>query len=643
MSSELEHQDEGSRLTEADRTTLASEIPLSQTVRAQESILVVDCGSTTTKAVLLDVVEGQYRFLAYGEAPSTAHAPWSDVSIGVVDVLRQLEETTKRTLFGSDGQLIIPEDLEARGVDRFLVITSAAEPLQVILVGLVRDVSLASARRAALSTHTVIEDVISVEHDPTTGQAQTLDDKINAIWHSSPDVICVVGGTDSGSAAPVLEMVQGIVRVALYLMGDKVPPVIYAGNSRLRETVAKRLGEVTSLRTVDNVRPQPDVENLGPAYEEMEVLFYEHKLSKLPGLRMLRAWTPFVILSTARAADYMVRYCERAWRTSKPALGVDIGSTSVTMNVCRDGQPLTTIRSDMGIGAGLLGLLDQVELSQITRWLPYEITESEARDRLLNKAAYPRSIPQTREDLLLEQAAAREMLRLTLLDSLPGWPRGAVGPLQEPEVAGIAEGEYIQGSYSSGFGDERLPMIPPCEPIIASGGILARAPYKGHTALLLLDALQPTGISTLYLDEYNLVPSLGTVANINALAAVQALRNGGLTYLGTVIVPVGRARPGEKVLTIRPADRQSSISSDVTYGNLEVIPRQIFEPGTLLELTPARGVDIGRGPGKSLKVGYQGGSVGLIVDARGRPLVLADDPELQRRNMDYWLWEMMGP
>jgi len=588
---------------------------MSEMQQRLESFLVADCGNTTTKAVLLDVVEGQYRFVAYAEAPSTIHKPWEDVSVGVIDAIHQLEKTTERTFLDRGNSLITPERGDGQGVDRFLAVSSAAEPLRVVLAGLVRQVSLESARRAALSTYTTIVDVISLEQDPEQEQPQDDDAKINAIWHASPDVICVVGGTDGGATFPVLEMVRNVIRIALYLMGEAAPPVIYAGNANLRESVVKTIEGLAPVRAVENVCPLPDTENIGPLHEEMEVLFYEQKIADLPGIDVLRSWGPAVVLPTARSADYTIRFCEQAYKSSKTALGVDIGSANVTLCVCRDAQPLTTIRTDLGVGYGLMGLLEQVELRDIMRWLPFEISELEVYDRLRNKALRPHCIPQTREDLLLEQAAAREALRLTLQDSLPSW---------------------------SGRFDARAGMVPPCEPIVASGSVLTHAPYHGHAALILLDALQPVGISTLYLDEYNLVPSLGTVGTVEPLAMVQVLRNEGLTYLGTVVVPVGYTKPGETVLTVKPVDGPMSVSAHVKWGNLEAIPFQFFEPGKMLELIPARGFDIGHGPGKSLTIQYREGTVGLIVDARGRPLVVDADPQLQRRRMDYWLWEMMS-
>ena len=47
-----------------------------------------------------------------------------------------------------------------------------------------------------------------------------------------------------------------------------------------------------------------------------------------------------------------------------------------------------------------------------------------------------------------------------------------------------------------------------------------------------------------------------------------------------------------------------------------------------------------QGSGKSMTMAYKEGTVGLIVDARGRPLLFADDPEVQRQRMKSWLWEM---
>jgi hypothetical protein len=71
---------------------------------------------------------------------------------------------------------------------------------------------------------------------------------------------------------------------------------------------------------------------------------------------------------------------------------------------------------------------------------------------------------------------------------------------------------------------------------------------------------------------------------------------------------------------------------------LEVLPLPPGQKATL-QLQPRRGIDIGR-VRKSIPV--EGGALGLIVDARGRPLArqLPADPELRRDQIQQWLWDM---
>jgi hypothetical protein len=583
-----------------------------------ESILIADCGSTTTKVVLIDVVQGQYRFVAYADAPSTVNDPWDDVSIGLTHAIRELEGIVNRPILDPEGHLQRPETPDGVGVDRFAAVSSAAHPLRVALAGVTSGISVASAKRATLHTYAEIVERVTLggvaeEDHGSSERPRTGDELINAIWHASPDLLCIVGGTDGGAREPLLNLVRNIVRVALYLLGDELPTVIYAGNAALRSEIIELMEEVAPVHMVDNVRPTAEVENIGPAAEEIELCFYEQQLKYLPGGEILRAWGSPAVLPTARTTDYTVRYCAQAWNPAKPALSVDVGSANVALSVCQGGRPLTAVRTDLGIGYSLRSLLDQIDIADVLRWLPFELDPVEARDRLLNRALRPHSIAQTREEALLEQAVVREAVRLALRDLVPSW----LGR------ASTSEEELV---------------IPACDPIVAGGGILVHVPHHGLAALTLIDALQPVGSSGLYLDEYDLLPTLGAIAQERPLALVQSLRSGGLSYLGTVVSAAGHGRVGETAVTLRPAEGEKEPSFEVAHGTLRVLPRQAFALGTALEVIPARGTDIGAGPGKSARIAYRGGTVGLIVDARGRPLPVA--PEQIRTRMDDWLSEI---
>jgi hypothetical protein len=599
----------------------------------QESILLLDLGACATKAVLLDLVEGLYGLVATAQAPSTARAPWQNLTFGAVDAISRLEQVCGRTLLSeveasgpqyphagersrsADRALITPEDEDGRGVDRLLVVSSAAEPLRVLLAGGVDDVSLASARRALGSTYAQVQDVIKT--DVTSSGS-----KISAVLKSDADVVLFVGGTDGGASEPVRELAREVLRVALYLMGDDAPQVVYAGNQALAGEIKELFQSVTKIEVTDNVRPRADVEDVTPAAQMLNSLYYEKRMRALPGLRSIRQWSRTLILPTARATETAVRCCAQVFETGKPALGVDLGSASAVVHIAQEHHVRTVVRTDLGMGRRLIGLLDRVEVGDVTRWLPFELEEGAFLDWFHHKAQHPQTVPQTRQELLIELAAAREIVRLVWADlALP-----ASWPVDRP-------------------GAPRAAFTPACNPIVGAGSLLARAPHPGLAALVLLDALQPVGVSALYQDENGLLPAVGSVAKIEPLAAVQVLLGEGLLSLGTVVAPVGRARRGAKAITVRSSDPEVELKQVIRYGELCILSPSLLERGSEplgLELIPTRNFDLGRGAGKSVQITYKPGALGLVVDARGRPLELAPGGVAQREQMDEWLFTMTG-
>src|SRR6266487_2964854 len=92
------------------------------------TILATDCGSTTTKAILIEKQGDQYRQTIRGEAPTTVEAPFDDVTVGVLNAVREIEELSGRSIIGPDGKLIIrePGDPDDKiGVDLYLSTSSA--------------------------------------------------------------------------------------------------------------------------------------------------------------------------------------------------------------------------------------------------------------------------------------------------------------------------------------------------------------------------------------------------------------------------------------------------------------------------------------------------------------------------------------
>jgi len=575
-----------------------------------ESILIADCGSVITKLLLLEKVESSYRFVAQAETQTTQNPPWSDLSVGVLHAITEIEEIVGRPLF-LRGRLITPRH-GVEGVDAFVVILSAAEPLHVVLAGLVREMSLESGRRAATSTHTSIETVLSREgsmQSPQETWARTIRDL-------APDIVLLVGGVDGGAVRPVMELADAIALASSMLEKNRRPTVLYAGNSRLRARVTKLMGDITRIEVTDNVRPSVNTEHLGPAQTMLEQLHVEERLLKAPGADTLTSWSRLPLLPTSTAFSRVVDFLwHREGNPDRGVLGIDVGAATTTVAATFDGRPYITVYGK-GIAYGPVDWLNEHNIQSILRWIPEEIEAEDVQVLLHNRQLHPWTIPQTQRELWVEQAVVREMLRSALDIAIPTWDMGSAA--QEPG------------------------MVPRLDPILISGGGMVHMPRPGQTLLTVLDSLQPTGISTMFLDVNRASPALGAVAGIKPLAAASALDAGTLVSLGTVISPTGRARLGDVILKIRITyEDAGQLNVEARYGEIEVWPLLPGQQATL-ELRPNRRFDIGLGPGRGGKVQAIGGLVGLVVDARGRPLTLPHNPDTRRRTLNRWLWDVGG-
>jgi hypothetical protein len=235
---------------------------------------------------------------------------------------------------------------------------------------------------------------------------------------------------------------------------------------------------------------------------------------------------------------------------------------------------------------------------------------------LHNKAFYPASIPVTLEDLAIEQAAARLIMRHAMRQSIQRYPAIA----------------YASGGQATQF-----------EPIIASGSVISHAPTIGQALLMLLDGIQPVGVTTLLLDQNALLAPLGAAAQVNAVLPVQILESGAFLHLGTVISPLSAQRYGTPILRVRVAHQDGQETRvEVKQGVLTLLPVPQGQKAQL-QLEPLHRADVGMGAaGRGGRLNVQGGALGVIIDARGRPLTLPGDDAQRRDRMKKWLWNLGG-
>jgi uncharacterized protein (TIGR01319 family) len=365
------------------------------------------------------------------------------------------------------------------------------------------------------------------------------------------------------------------------------------------------------VTVVDNIRPLLDEENLIPAREAIHEFFLSHVMSHSPGYDTLLTWTPLPVMPTPAAVGSIVHsYAEQ---TSQQILCCDIGgATTDIFSVFRNEEHKPTfnrtVSANLGMSYSISNVMLEAGVENIMRWLPYEIGESDVRDRLRNKMVRPTSIPQTLDDLLLEQAVCREALRLSLKHHCSL----AVGISGRRKQSGIAD---IFGQKQNRYElVDRMKL----DIVIGSGGVLSHAPQRSSAAMMMLDGFELEGITEIAVDSVFMMPHLGVWATVNPKAAAHVFENDCLVPLAIAVVPLYSSWfRGENLAKVTI---NNSAIHYVKRNKVERIEVPIGERITLQVEPLSNGVDVGKGPGVIARKIFTAGEVGVILDGRSRPL-----------------------
>ena len=571
--------------------------------QAQEirSILATDCGSTTTKAILIEKRGDEYHLVVRGEAPTTVEAPVEDVTAGVINAITEVEELAGRRLL-KDGQIIKPQQGN-EGTDLYISTSSAGGGLQMMVAGVVRNLTAESAERAALGAGAIVMDVIA------SNDKRLPHEKIERIRHLRPDMVLLSGGIDGGTTSHVVELAEIIdaANPKPRLGVTYELPVIYAGNKDASEIVGERLGDKMALEVVDNLRPVLERENLMPTRLKIQDQFLEHVMAHAPGYRKLISWTDAPIMPTPGAVGAIMQTI--AARQNIEVVGVDIGgATTDVFSVFKnqEGEAIfnRTVSANLGMSYSISNVLAEAGMENVMRWVPFDIDVSDLGNRIKNKMIRPTTIPQALEELIIEGAIAREALRL----AFDQHKQLAV------ELRGVQQQRTISEAFAQSETGATLVDMFSLDLIVGSGGVLSHAPRRNQAMLMMIDAFQPEGVTHLAVDSIFMMPQLGVLAQVNEAAATQVFERDCLIHLGTCIAPVGVASPGDVGVTIT-----GELTETVPFGELRLYPLGVGEKARVT-IQPERRLDMGAGRGQPVEAEVEGGVVGLVVDTRGRPL-----------------------
>lgn len=592
-----------------------------------ESILATDCGSTTTKAILIEKKDGEYRLMIRGEAPTTVEAPVEDVTRGVLNAVAEVAELAGRPIL--DGEKIIKPKQGNKGVDIYLSTSSAGGGLQMMVAGVVKQMSAESAERAALGAGAIVMDVLA------TNDGRHLHERVERIRSLRPDMVLLSGGVDGGTIDKVVEM-GGLIRCA-----DPRPrlgvsyqlPVIYAGNVNASDKVKELLEDRCALDITENLRPTMEKENLMPARQKIQTLFLEHVMAHAPGYKNLMAWTDAPIMPTPGAVGAIMQRI--AEKHDIQVVGVDIGGATTDVFSVFSGVFNRTVSANLGMSYSISNVFVEAGIGNIMRWVPFDVDERDLRNRVKNKMIRPTTIPQLLEELVIEQAIAREALRLAFEQH----KLLAVG------LKGVQQERTIGDAFAQTATGQTLVNVMTLDMLIGSGGVLSHAPRRAQSALMMLDAFLPEGVTTLTVDSIFMMPQLGVLAQVHPEAATQVFEKDCLIWLGTCVAPAGEAKEGKTVLTVefvhgilstKGCTTLPEAKVELKHGEICLIPFPVGAEAKAV-LRPAKGLDIGAGKGEAKEVTLHGGVVGIILDGRGRqPFIIPAEKSKRIDKLNEW-------
>jgi len=572
------------------------------------ALLGLDIGFVNTRASYFGILEEKYRLQACGMASSSMGEGFQ-LGSGAGAAMQDLQSRSDVHILKPNGELIWPYYETGLGVDRIAVTISGGPELRTVLLGLTGEGSLKAGQ--ALVESMPLKIIGSYNLTALADEA----DLVDALVTHRPDLVVLTGGENGGAEKYVKGWIDILKLVCRILPEEIKPDVLYAGNTFLEESVKRHLEPLANLSVVPNIRPAQQEMDLVPAQAAIEKIVINRWQKTIPGFKTLITRSKSIAGTKSFAFSRMIRYLGKAnTKTHKGVLALDLGGGSTLVGAGLDEDSGVMVQPAW---EGSPESLDEDMIDFVHQWTAATVTRDEVSEYLCNHALQPNFIPENSRGLAMSQAYARYRIK---------------------QASRRLAKNFAWFPYKQEKG-----LVGHFEPVIASGAILTLAPKAGQSMLMLIDGLEPWGVTTIVLDHHQILPMLGLIGTQEPVLPVHVLGSDAFESLGTVIVAVSDAPENEAILNVRvKTNNGKDYEVEILQGTLKrlVIPSDVTAE---LTLEPMLETDVGFGGfgvGGRLKV--PGGSMGVVIDARGRPLRLPEDDEKRVAELKRWLVVLGG-
>ncbi len=523
----------------------------------ENNYLITDIGSTTTKAILLTQSGGKWQLAGLANSPTTVEKPHEDVMAGVLNAISKLQAETGFTLLETD---------KSTGLDKvksdqaWLSTSSAGGGLQILVIGLVKEESASSAERAAYGVGGVLLDTIAIDDGRSVVQ------QMHAIEDKQPDIILMSGGYEGGAYASVLRQAEILSYCEIkpkYSLHTKIP-LVYAGNADAAQAIENILMESFEVHLLANIRPSEEIETTEHVSGLVHELFLNNVMQQAPGYKAVSEAVSDPVIPTPLGVMQALKLI--AETEHKNILAVDIGgaTTDVYSNIF--GKFYRTVSANFGMSYNLCNVFAKGDREQLKQWLHPALDENVLRNYLGNKMLKPTTLPSDDRDLHIEQALARLALQLSLQQHLQmNFSIGQIGhflKLKNDDLDPFHE-QFFREKL-----DERAEFkLQDFHMLIGAGGVISHAPAPKQAALMLVDGLQPRGVTELWRDKHFITPHLGKLCQVNPQAALELLKKDCLEPLCLCIRPLPYKIKKDKIALSLELESAQGIQTIKVEGN----------------------------------------------------------------------------
>lgn len=544
--------------------------------------LVIDVDAHKVRGIVFDSVEGEARFVASAQVMSTVGPPIGDLPTAIREVVAILE--------GQTGTRLNAEPGKDSHLGPFAVTGFPVAPLSVAIVPTGQQSltpALAAMGRATSSTIHVMTDAVRTEDGVLS--STLLEGRLRGI---RPDIVVLLEGDRAQS-----EWASAVGTFTNLIADGSIQLLIVLASEEFQQYLVQALGEDANMTGLDPSQYEPH--EVAMALETELAEMYQQRVNADGRFGLAR---DLHFVSRLRGGDLATRYIAR--RLERNVVSVDVSAgTSINWSTLHAGGSLA--RPDLDVHANVRSLLAN-DLDRVRSLLPFEMSREELTNWILNRATRSR----------VESALWRDQIVESVL------------------LSGVVAQSW---SNLQGVASDQIDLI-----VAGSGFCFQGDPALG--VLSVINGFQPAplgGVVQVLLDPDCLLWASGAIGDQSPAVAADVVEHDLLVPAATVVVVEGAGAEGQPAVTGKLTyEDGEAVDFSVTYGSLARLPLGEGDKATLV-MTCEPGFAVGgSNPGEQIQFGpdegFEGGEVGVIIDARGRPMAEFADESAARDAVRRW-------